>query len=373
MRIAIVSRGIPSTPYPLNGIFEFDQAKALAAHGHDVCFFAIDLRSLRHPRHYGSRYYIRDGVKVCEVNFPAGRIPDVILEQLGGFFFRLLFARVYDAQNLPDILHAHFAPQAIFARSVKSHYRIPLVYTEHCSLVLSGDRRYQRQLKEACRISNSVVAVSEALSDAVHNLCDCGTCVIPNVIAPEFFEAKRSPSLPNMFRFVSVGSLIPRKNYHELIKAFARMPTNKAHLSIVGEGPLKKELTDLASSLGKQDAIQFHGQQDRGHIVKALSNADCFVLPSKAETFGVVYAEAMAVGLPVIATKCGGPDGFVTSDVGILVDQNDSVALSDAMMAMMTSTFDPKKIRQETSGRFSSEAIAAQLSELYNCVLSAGE
>lgn len=103
-----------------------------------------------------------------------------------------------------------------------------------------------------------------------------------------------------------------------------------------------------------------------------MAACDCFVLPSRYETFGVVYIEAMASGKPVIATACGGPDDFVTQENGLLVPVGEVSALARAMQQMMTSRhqYDSDKIRESVQSRFSSQAIAGQLEQIYSAVLN---
>ena len=96
------------------------------------------------------------------------------------------------------------------------------------------------------------------------------------------------------------------------------------------------------------------------------------MLASRSETFGVAYIEAMAAGLPVIATRCGGPEDFVTEENGILISVDDVQALTDAMeyMILHRNEYDSTKISENTRRQFAPETIAAQLTEIYKEVLS---
>ena len=98
---------------------------------------------------------------------------------------------------------------------------------------------------------------------------------------------------------------------------------------------------------------------------------DAFVLASRRETFGVVYIEAMAAGLPVIATRCGGPEDFVTEENGILIPVDDAAALTDAMEHMMLHRreYDSASISADIRRKFAPETIAARLTDIYKTVL----
>jgi L-malate glycosyltransferase len=102
-------------------------------------------------------------------------------------------------------------------------------------------------------------------------------------------------------------------------------------------------------------------------LQKKLRESDCFVLPSKSETFGVAYMEALACGVPVIATKCGGPEVFVNKSNGLLIPVNDVDTLAVAMKYMYKNItlFDKKKIAKDIKSKFSPEVVANQLLRIY--------
>ena len=106
----------------------------------------------------------------------------------------------------------------------------------------------------------------------------------------------------------------------------------------------------------------------RDQMAADYRNSDLFILPSWSETFGVVYIEAMAAGLPVIATRCGGPEDFVTEENGLLIPVGDRDELIRAMDQMWEdcARYDRAAIAENAVSRFSAEAIARQLTDIYN-------
>jgi glycosyltransferase involved in cell wall biosynthesis len=118
--------------------------------------------------------------------------------------------------------------------------------------------------------------------------------------------------------------------------------------------------------------VTFLGTLDRGSVVKEMQSADAFVLSSRHETFGVVLIEALACGLPVIATTCGGPECIVEPDDGLLVPPNDASALAGAMERMMVqrSLYSAVKLRERCLTRFGGKAVTTQIADVYAKVLS---
>ena len=141
---------------------------------------------------------------------------------------------------------------------------------------------------------------------------------------------------------------------------------------IIGNGTERKRLESLISRHQLQQNIHLLGQKKQSEINALLGQADIFVLASRSETFGVVYIEAMACGLPVIATRCGGPEEFVNEKNGLLVPVDDVDALAAAIQHMYEhhQDYDRQAIADECQARFSSKVIATQLTEIFNQVIS---
>ena len=114
------------------------------------------------------------------------------------------------------------------------------------------------------------------------------------------------------------------------------------------------------------------GLQSRKDIAKCLQTSDCFALASQAETFGVVYTEALSAGVPVIATRCGGPVYCVNVMNGVFVQVDDGRALVSAMRHMADNIlkYDREAIARETIRKFSAVVIVNELDHVYQKVVS---
>jgi hypothetical protein len=168
-----------------------------------------------------------------------------------------------------------------------------------------------------------------------------------------------------------------------LLRAFTRV--REAHLGatlrMIGRAhppELDDRLRQMAAELGVAGAVALEPSADRAGVAAAMRRADLFVHPSRAETFGMVAAEALASGLPVVGTRSGGIEGILGSDperFGALVPVDGARALARAIGDALTrrGDFDAAALRRHAEERFAPAVIAGQLLDLYREVLAGGE
>lgn len=375
MKVLIVARGYPTEKYKMNGIFEFDQAKALVESGIDVTYAAIDVRSIRRRRKWGLEVKTIDGVKIYALNLPLGRIPKIILRVISKLGLDYLYKIIAKEHGKPDIIHAHFSSIGYIASILKEKFNIPLVLTEHLSTLMKStiSKDVFRVAHSAYSKADKLITVSPELKNVINEKFNKNAIYIPNIVDTKIFsysgEQKR-----NFFSFISIGSLIYRKRMDLTIEAFidAFRHNDKVSLTIFGEGPERSKLEELIRDNNMEKQIKLMGMQSRNVISDHLKKSDCFVLASQAETFGVVYIEAMASGLPVIATRCGGPSSFVSEDNGVLIKVDNQKRLSQAMVNMYNNIdkYNRKSISEETIKKFSSQSIAKLITNEYKKILT---
>ncbi len=371
MKIVVVSGGCPSEKYPAHGIFCFDQAKALAQAGHTVILAAVDLRSIRRWRKWGFRSFEKEGVQVEEINLPYGGLPKKLFFSIGKRAFAALYEQIEQKYGRPDVLHAHFTALGYLCGEYANNHGIKLVLTEHSSLVNREviSPATKRLVRVAYSHADRVVAVSSALAKRIYQHSGITATVVPNILDSAVFQSDLPETVrnPGCFHFVTACNLVPLKRISLLLKAFAALSEEDSFLTIFGDGNLRSALEQEAALLGISARVQFRGHCPRSVLQQTYLQSDCFVLPSSSETFGVVYIEAMACGLPVIATRCGGPEDFVAVDNGLLVDVDDLAGLTAAMETMYrtTSDYDSTAIRKISLRRFSAAQIASELTEIY--------
>ncbi len=372
MYICVVSRGYPTDVYKMNGIFEYDQAKALAEAGHKVVMAVVDLRSFRRKRKWGMEHFQRDGVEIYAINVPVGRIPASLRNRLGIRALRRLSKRIEQEQGHPDILHAHFTDIAYIASDWAGRRKIPFVVTEHASVM--NQKEVSPSLiataKKAYGCADCLIAVGSGLAESIRTKTGFRAKIVGNIVDTRQFAYVPQTKTDDLFRIVTAGNLIPRKGIDILVDCFALFHQKhpETSLTIIGQGPMRLALEQAITQKGITDCVFMKGFCSRDQMAADYRNSDLFILPSWCETFGVVYIEAMAAGLPVIATRCGGPEDFVTEENGLLVPVGDRDELIRAMDQMWEdcARYDRAAIAEDATSRFSAEAIARQLTDIYN-------
>ena len=387
MKILLITRGIPSPKDPQWGCFEKDQADALTAYGHDVVCISVDMRTRLYWRKIGITHKKIDGIDY----YNSFLLPDKFASILGNrirlwnrrFQLCRLYRFVEKKHGKPDVMYAHYYYCIYNGAILKSCNKIPLVGIEHASVLININEvietKVENTIKYGYNNADALIAVGKQLQAAIRNRFDVNACVIPNILGKEFLKNQRISECKkrNKVIFISIGTLIPRKGFDSLITAFSQLnaPGYQWELKIVGSGPESDNLQRQINISGLRNKIFLLGKKSKNEIVDLLRDSDVFVLASKSETFGVVVIEAMSMGLPVIATKCGGPEDFVGENQGLLVPVGDVEKLRQAIeyMCVNAHEYDRSAISAECKERFGGNCIAKQLTDVFAKVVKSYE
>lgn len=381
MNILIVGRGTPSQRDPQWGSFEFSQAQALAKLGHRVTIVSVDTRFRFYWRKLGWTTEERDSIRIYNLFW----CPMAVCRLLGTRFtesvfrklWRMMESRILGDGIRYDIIYSHYLFNSYYAVQCLTHLQAPVVVIEHWSEISRPHLRpaVQKMGQVVYDKADRIIAVSRATHDSILRHFGKESTIVHNMVDASFRYADEGAKKDSeLFSLVSVSNLLPIKGHDTLIHALSKVdiPRDKWHLRIAGHGSERRHLQSLINRYHLQQNIQLVGQLDKTHIQELLSDADAFVLASRSETFGVAYIEALACGLPVIATKCGGPEEFVNDKNGLLVPVDDVDALASAIRYMYEhrNDYNRAQIAEECQSRFSSETIARQLIFLFEEVLS---
>lgn len=298
---------------------------------------------------------------------------------IGGIIWSLLtliLVRNYiHRYGKPDIIHAHFGLWAGYAANlIYKRYGIPYVVTEHASSINGGNvtNRQASILKVAYGNAKKVICVGTKLERSIYPYLDdfYKAIVIPNFVDISMFSrSSHQTEKEKKFTFVSIGNLSKRKGFEELIEAFHQNFHNQQHVSLIiaGDGEESANLQNKIQTLHIEEQVTLTGRLPREDVARLLASCDAFVLASYAETFGIVFIEAMATGMPAIGTICGGPEDIITPGSGYLIEPGDTEALAEKMRQLYDhyEQFDKEYIRQSIAERFDFHLAGQKLKEIY--------
>lgn len=358
---------------------------ALARQGHDVTVY-----TRRDDPELPARVRTADGYTVAHVPAgPAERIPkDELLQHMGEF------ARFLDttwAEDRPDIVHAHFWMSGVAGQLAARHLNLPVVQTFYELGVV--ERRHQvgdgtsppERLKLETMVARGATWVAATCTDEVFELMRLGRSrsrisVVPCGVDVDLFTPDGPRSRRGApHRIVSVGRFSPGKGFDLAIRALTTVADTE--LVIVG-GPPRAELARdaeacrlrrLAGELGVADRVRLCGAVDHAEMPAVLRSADVVACTPWYEPFGIVPLEAMACGIPVVASAVGGMLDTVVDDItGRLVPPKRPDLLSDALNALLRDDFRRQSLgaagRDRARSRYSWDRIAADTLRVYDRV-----
>ncbi len=299
---------------------------------------------------------------------------------------RRLYKKYEQQFGKPDLILAHSVTWAGYAAClIKKEYQIPYLIVEHRSFFVWSTEKARQMVKpfyvpffkEAYGYCEKLVLVSSSLSKGIEALVPevkSKCMVIPNMIREDMFLPPVKARLTDPFTFIWAGRLEHVKGLDLLLEA-VKLLTDRTERQFVvrlaGKGSLKEELEQQALKLGIAERVNFLGRLSREEMQQEMQRANCKVLPSRYEAFGVVLIEAMATGLPVIATRSGGPDSIVSSENGLLVEAENMEELAGAMEQIMVNikNYSAEKIRGNTLKDYGHTSVMERYNQLFFQVL----
>lgn len=411
---------LPSEEYvsenrPMGAIFQHDQAKILLKEGYQIGAFSFSnegtllmilkgilgmgrnklnelglvkkfrllLQYLFLPRRSSLAFENKEGVNVLRVKFmfrfkKSDREKTLLNEWR--FYGNYAFEKYCQKFGKPDIIHAHNIFYAgILAKDLSERYALPMLLTEGSSEhVMQVVTDFKKQVaKNNYRDIKHINAVSPALIEQLKKIYDLPSNSIkwfPNVIPNSFEKSEVEQVSKTPFIFLNVANLIELKGQEDLIRAFKKVSDEMpdAELQIIGGGILESQLYKLIEDFNLINKVKLLGYQDRDVIRKHMQECNVFVFPSHYETFGVVLIEAAALGKPLIASKCGGPECIVNEVNGVLCPKKDIQELSVALLHMYQSIeqYDPLKIKADCIARFGKNQFIKKMTNTYEEIVN---
>ncbi len=263
-------------------------------------------------------------------------------------------------------------PAGVVAMEISEKKEVPFVITEHMTPFPFPAYRYRRNklippLWQAYQKANGIIAVSENLRDEMSYYGINNVAVLPNFIGDKDFVPAPQSESSGILKLVSIGRLERQKGFDVLLKSLANLKDLHFRLEIIGDGSERDSLVDLAEELELSERINWRGSLDKTEIIKSLQLADLFVLASRHESFGIVFLEALACGVPCVGTYCGGPEEIVDESVGFIVAPENEKELAKAIRYILVNQekYPKEKIRAYFDKQFGTEKIVKKLRKLY--------
>ena len=257
----------------------------------------------------------------------------------------------------PDLVHVHLFHAEVLMAALRPLIRAPLILTHH-----HGDDLLRQQRRVAARADrwagrrfDRVVAVSGWVSAfLVHGYGYPASKVtlIPNGWIGQPVPRPDQPSQPTV---ICIANFREQKGHRTLLSAFVRVRDSlpNARLLLIGEGGLERSLRNYAAALGIADAVKFRGWVE--DVWPLLAKSDVFALPSRWEPAGIAVMEAMAAGLPVVASRVGGLVELIDDRrTGFLITPDDPDALARRLVSLLGSRDERERIGREARRRVDS-------------------
>jgi glycosyltransferase involved in cell wall biosynthesis len=373
LRSLILPDWYPSAEDPLLGTFIREKARAIALR-HDVA--VLYARPRRRPG--GALFSLSDedddGLRTVRVDYRRLPVAAATLgPRLAGT--RAGLQRLEASGFEPDLIHAHVFPAGLSAVLLALGRGLPVIVSENSTLfpreeLTAAQRRMARLAFERADL---VCPASEDLGRHIARIAPRARIrPVPNTVDTSLFSPPERPASPEPgpARALVVALLEPKKGLDVLLQALAEVSDGPT-VQVVGDGPSRPELEALAVELGVAGSVEFLGRRDKAEVARLMRESDFFVLPSLWENLPNAVIEAMASGLPVVATRTGGVPEMVNEGSGLLVAPGDAAELAGALRGMVGShrLYDRAAIARRAREHYGLEAVSALWDEVYREVL----
>jgi teichuronic acid biosynthesis glycosyltransferase TuaC len=277
-----------------------------------------------------------------------------------------------------DLIHAHFTyPDGWVGARLAARYRVPLVITEHAPWVpwMNDYPAVRRRAMQAAAQCACHIAVSRSVRDEIASFTgdSARLKVIPCGVDTSVFVPVETGRTPDQILFA--GAVRHVKGVDVLLRALRLLRDRGRELGLVlvGEALFEsyrrclEDLRRLAAELGLAGCVEFVGGKPAAELAGYMQRSALLVLPSRQESLGMVLAEALACGTPVVATRCGGPLDIVHEGVGVLVEPESPQALAEGIERVLDQRerYASAALSEYAAGKFSWQRVAAEVAAVY--------
>lgn len=372
MNILLLTHSYPDLNHKWRGVFIQEQVNALSTeHNVFVVYFKVNYSRFAPFSEYS--FTKKQSGRITEYEVTVNKSFPVItqLKYLSNTY-RFIKNEILKPNKI-DIIHSHLSyPAGFLGTIIQKRNKIPNIITEHSTINLYfRSFIHKKCVTYSLRNTAVVISVSNSLKKEIVAQCDRQVNVIPNIVDTDNFNITK----PKEDQTLNIGFLGGLGNTNKgldiLFKSASLLKGKKFILHIGGNGNLMDNFKKMAKEFGIDDNCKFYGEILRKDISQFYSGLDIFILPSRYETFGVVLIEAMSCGIPVIATKCGGPQDIVTKSTGMLIEKDNPEELANAIRTMSESlgSYNKEAIRNYAVKTFGRSVFIEKMTKLYHDTL----
>lgn len=322
--------------------------------------------------------------ELCEYASLLG-IETHIFESYGKFSYTAIFQlREFIKENKIKILHTHGYKTDIIGLMAVQGTGCKIISTPHGWAVNSGYKLYIYEFLDrlAFLFFDAIIPLSKELYANIKKIPGCKNKVILIQNGVDIDEIENDTSFPlveeintwkkkNYYIIGYIGRLTPGKDIMTLLKAFSKLDLTKTRLALVGDGEQLQELNEIVAVMGLSNCVRFFGFQK--NRIEFLRGFDVFVLPSRSEGIPRCLMEAMAAGVPIIATDIEGCRTLIKDNItGMLFQVGDYNSLAEKIVKLVKD--EHLRVSFSAAGKafikinYSAEKMAAQYSELYKAL-----
>jgi glycosyltransferase involved in cell wall biosynthesis len=370
LHILFLTHWYPSSRNPVEGIFIQEHARAVSIH-HKVTVIhviGVDQISTEEITEESDPPY---NIAVYHVRYAKPTLPKTSwLKRLQSV--ERIYNRLRSGSHPPDLIHAHIYSSADLAVYLGQKYHLPTALSEHASIYPRNQFTRSQALKARFFLNqiDLIMPVCKTLQSHMQRYGVRGPyAIVPNAVDASIFypATNRHPRNQGDCQVLQVAYLNENKAVHNLIQAvlILREQFSALRVNIIGEGPERANLENLTRQLGVTEQVNFAGLQTKAQVAGWMRASDCLVLTSGWENQPVAVLEALACGLPVVATNVGGIPEIVNPQNGVLVPPDDPGSLAEGIKRALTEVFQADEISKQALKQYGYLAIASRFDDCY--------
>lgn len=381
LHILVVATWYPNGKDKLIGIYHKHFCRALSQNGVKVNMLHVDRQAISMLPQYpfmkkfytedcdGYTVYFQRMLNISRISFDL---------QIRSYVKHLekLYRRYEKLHGKPDVIHAQVTVPAGYAACLLGKkIGVPVVVTEHSSYFerfMSG--KEGKYAKYTLENAASISCVGKYMQDIYKQKYQIQAELLPNIVDCSAYKLPKQKSGDGKLHFVTVSALRDGKRIEFAAAALKNLRNSNSIgpfvYTVVGDGYWADCYKAAVSQMGMDDCVEFVGRKTTEQIAQILSGADALLVPSDAETFCIPAVEALAAGVPVVSTRCGGPEGYLNEECAELCDVDDPQSMADAIFRIVNrlDQMDEMKIRN-TAKQFDSDSVAQKACEIYQAAL----